>query len=56
MSLDNWFTSIPLALDLVKNYGMTLLGTVRANKKEIPAIMNSKVNRKPGSCAYLYTQ
>ena len=35
---------------------MTLMGTVRANKTEIPAIMKSKVNRKPGSCAFLYTK
>ena len=56
VTVDNWFTSVPLILDLLRNCGMTLLGTVRANKKEIPAIMNSKVDRKPGSCAFLYTK
>ena len=42
VTVDNWFTSVPLILDLVRNCGLTLLGTVKSNKKEIPAIMNSK--------------
>ena len=56
VTVDNWFTSLPLTLDLLRNCGMTLLGTIRPNKKEIPAIMKSKVNRTRGSCAFLYTK
>jgi len=34
VTTDNWFTSVPLISDLLTNYGMTLVGTVRGNKRE----------------------
>lgn len=38
ITMDNWFTSVPLAKSLVKEpYKLTLVGTVRANKRETPA-------------------
>ncbi|KAL7633073.1 UNVERIFIED_CONTAM: hypothetical protein RMT77_016649 [Armadillidium vulgare] len=56
VTTDNWFTSIPLALDLLNNCGMTLVGTVKGNKKEIPTEMKEKHNREIGSSAFLYTK
>lgn len=34
--MDNWFMSISLMTDLLDNFGLTCLGTLRKNKKEIP--------------------
>ncbi|KAK3894203.1 hypothetical protein Pcinc_002021 [Petrolisthes cinctipes] len=39
VTVDNWFTSIPLAMDLQSNCGLTLVGTIKSNKKEIPSQM-----------------
>lgn len=51
---DNWFTSIPLTTDLLDNYGLTYVGTVRANKKEIPPEMIDKSLFKHGQSAFLF--
>lgn len=55
MTTDNWFTSVPLVADLL-GCGMTLVGTVRGNKKEIPLQMKDISNRKLGSSAFLFTK
>lgn len=34
--MDNWFMSVSLMTDLLDNFGLTCLGTLRKNKKEIP--------------------
>jgi hypothetical protein len=34
--MDNWFTSIKLADDMLKDHKITTVGTVRHNKREIP--------------------
>ncbi|XP_062870546.1 piggyBac transposable element-derived protein 4-like [Trichomycterus rosablanca] len=56
VTTDNWFTSVPLAIDLLENCGMTIVGTVKANKREIPHVMKDKENRTPGSIAFLFTK
>ncbi|KAK8383357.1 hypothetical protein O3P69_019020 [Scylla paramamosain] len=54
VTTDNWFTSVPLIQYLLTN-GLTLVGTVRANKPEIPPAMREKKDRRPGSSAFLFT-
>ena len=36
VTCDNWFTSISLAEDMLKDFGLTLVGTMRKNKGDIP--------------------
>lgn len=55
ITTDNWFTSVPLLQDMLSQ-GMTLVGTVRANKREIPECIRKKDARTPGSSAFLYTK
>lgn len=36
ITFDNWFTSYPLMIELLDDYHLTSVGTVRKNKKHIP--------------------
>ncbi|XP_068203998.1 piggyBac transposable element-derived protein 4-like [Palaemon carinicauda] len=54
VTTDNWFSSVPLVTDLLHNCGMTLVGTVKANKKEIPQEMKETRTRMVGSSAFLF--
>ncbi|KAK3891516.1 hypothetical protein Pcinc_004606 [Petrolisthes cinctipes] len=55
VTTDNWFTFVPLVTDLLQSCGMTLVGTLKANKQELPQKMKSKEDREPGTTAFLFT-
>lgn len=50
VTTDNYFTSVPLANDLVHNHNITLVGTLRKNKREVPPIFLDSQIRKPHVC------
>lgn len=56
VTTDNWFTSVGLVTDLLENCGMTMVGTLKANKRELPDKIKSKEDREPGSSAFLFTK
>ena len=45
ITMDNWFTSFPLARELLLN-NLTVIGTIKHNKREIPKDMLEKPNKK----------
>lgn len=55
VTTDNWFTSIPLAKSLEREpYKLTLVGTLRANKREIPDELKNSRNRAVGTSMFCY--
>lgn len=54
VTCDNWFTSIPLAQDLMHNEKLTLVGTMRSNRKGIPDFMKNSKDRPVGSTIFAY--
>ncbi|XP_045456889.1 piggyBac transposable element-derived protein 4-like [Melitaea cinxia] len=55
VTMDNWFTSVPLAKQLLQQpYKMTLVGTLRANKKEIPEEMKNYRSRAVNTSMFCY--
>ncbi|KAB0805145.1 hypothetical protein PPYR_02115, partial [Photinus pyralis] len=46
VTCDNWFTSIPLALELLQKHNLTLVGTLRKNKREIPEFFSAKIKEQ----------
>ena len=54
ITVDNFFTSISLANKLLEN-NMTLLGTLRTNRKGIPAEMIETKNRDEYSSKFMFT-
>ncbi|KAJ8948622.1 hypothetical protein NQ314_008386 [Rhamnusium bicolor] len=52
--MDNYFISVPLANDLYKNHKLTVVGTVRKNKPDIPAELLHVKNRPLYSSIFAY--
>lgn len=46
ITIDNWFTSIPLVENLLLNHKTTCVGTLRKNKREIPAKFTATKGRE----------
>lgn len=58
ITMDNWFTSVPLFLNLRKKHSLTALGTVKKNKPELPNNFKSinYQDRKPGTSFFLFAK
>ncbi|XP_066149862.1 piggyBac transposable element-derived protein 4-like [Euwallacea fornicatus] len=55
ITMDNWFTSVPLADELLEQpYKLTIIGTLRKNKKEIPPELLNTDNRPRGTSMFCF--
>lgn len=55
ITCDNWFTSIPLAKNLLQEpYKLTIVGTVRSNKREIPEVLKNSRSRPVGTSMFCF--
>uniref|UniRef100_A0A1B6JQP1 PiggyBac transposable element-derived protein domain-containing protein n=1 Tax=Homalodisca liturata TaxID=320908 RepID=A0A1B6JQP1_9HEMI len=54
ITTDNWYTSIPLAETLKNDHNLTLVGTLRKNKKEIPLELIDTRNRPVSSSMFAF--
>ena len=55
LTTDNFFTSLPLAQSLLKS-NITITGTLRANKADIPSEFLPSKNRQPNTCLFGFTK
>lgn len=56
ITMDNWYTSYPLAVSLLTEKKLTCIGTLRKNKREIPPEFLPQKNRAPNSTLFGYQQ
>ncbi|XP_030758010.1 piggyBac transposable element-derived protein 3-like [Sitophilus oryzae] len=56
ITMDNYFTSVPLVNELYTNHKLTVVGTLRKNKPHIPADLLSVKNRPVCSSVFAYGQ
>ncbi|XP_049840381.1 uncharacterized protein LOC126285099 [Schistocerca gregaria] len=54
VTCDNWFTSIPLAVDLLENDKLTMVGKIQKNKREIPPFMTVAKDRPLESSIFAF--
>ncbi|XP_037940738.1 piggyBac transposable element-derived protein 4-like [Teleopsis dalmanni] len=55
ITCDNWFTSVQLAKSLLKEpYKLTIVGTIRSNKREIPEQMKNSRSRPVGTTMFCF--
>lgn len=55
ITCDNWFTSIPFAQSLLQEpYKLTLVGTIRSNKREIPEELKNSRSRPVGTSMFCF--
>lgn len=52
ITTDNWYTSVPLAETLLRDHRLTLVGTIRKNKTEIPPFFIEVKNRPVTSSVF----
>lgn len=46
ITMDNWFTSYPIAMKMLREYDLTIVGTVKKNKPQLPNIFINPKNRE----------
>lgn len=55
ITMDNWFTSVNLADQLLKApYNLTIIGTLRHNKREVPPELTNLKNREVGNSIFCF--
>jgi hypothetical protein len=54
VTVDNWFTSVPLAMKLLKDHNLTFLETIRKNKKEIPPQLVQTKNKAVNTSMFCF--
>lgn len=54
VTYDNWFSSVPLADILVKDYNLTSIGTLRRNKPEIPPTFLPNKTKQPMTSQFAF--
>ncbi|XP_045450966.1 piggyBac transposable element-derived protein 4-like [Melitaea cinxia] len=54
ITFDNWFTSYPLTQHLLSHYKLTSVGTIRKNKREIPASISNARGRDIHSSEFIF--
>lgn len=56
ITVDNWFTSIPMVLELLREMNLTVVGTIKKNKTELPPdFVDVKFNnRSVGSSLFIF--
>ncbi|XP_066583769.1 piggyBac transposable element-derived protein 4-like [Prorops nasuta] len=52
ITCDNWFSSIPIFDKMLMDYNITMIGTIRKNKIEIPP--DFKKSGEPSTCKYAF--
>lgn len=56
VTTDRYYTSVELAEDLYKNYGLTMVGTLRSNRRHIPEELKTTKNREKYSSIFAFTK
>lgn len=56
VTVDNWYTSIPLATRLLRDHKLTLVGTLKKNKREIPPEFQADRNKSVNSSIFGFTK
>jgi hypothetical protein len=54
VTCDNWFSFIPLAESLLTDHKITIVGTLRKNKREIPQSFTSPRGKQVQSCQHAF--
>ncbi|KAK9744263.1 Transposase IS4 [Popillia japonica] len=55
VTMDNWFTSVPVAEALLKpSYNLTIVGTIRKDKPQVPPEMICSRNRTVGTTMFCF--